>query len=358
MKIMGIQGNTYPHRHELNARGCKWAPNYDVGAYWMAWDHPDRQAVAEWADALGLTVYDDDVDDEELAPESYAEKRARKQGRAAARAAKHVEIATRLDARANGRHAALNRDWAYISQPASPGSALGRSKARDIAAMDRAHAEFKEAQDRRGRAAGLAHMATADVDQSAAFMHRRIQEAEAEIRKADRGIEKMRERGEEPNQHYLAWRAAEVEKRDHWQALLSEKTAGQETIDPAAIQIGDRVHIRRGWATVVGKGKVNVKVVFLSSHLEVSYPWAEVVEHKRRSAVEPIPLPALGDLVKVAGSPGVNFTIDSVNPNTGMCSGHWIWQHHRGFEEKVSRRFHAAQIDQAATRELAERVKA
>lgn len=298
-----ITGNTYPNRRALRAAGGRWSA--DLGGYLFGEDH--LAAAAELADQLGLIARQVEVQPEELAPPSYAERRA-------ARTARHQRNADRYDARAGSRErqeagirSELNRNPLYAdpfiaTEPIKVGHHSERrhrrDKARIEAKLDKAHTLWREAADLRGKAAAAAAAATPDAERPVDFMVRRIEELQAQLRKAERRLAgkdhdqliRARIDGREPapldpNSDWgrlcLTQRDEAAEGIAYWQALMDAR--GGVAFSRDNVKPGDIILVGRHYpkARVVRANPKTVSVVFIDAPLvgfNGKFAYAEIME--------------------------------------------------------------------------------
>lgn len=293
VSVVAVTGNTYPYRRELRHRGAVWSYDEECYLYRItATDCPKLLELETWARAQKLRVTRCEVPASALEPETYVEKRQRLQRKAAARADQHRTIAEREGAKAQARVdnvRSRTSDWAYLTQPASPNSQLGRMRERDGNTLHAAgKVLYKEVPARLEAAAGLDLIATPDEEQDVGFMQRRIEEAKIEMRRMER-----------------SW-GADVAGRDyyielqqklaHWTALLEAK--GGVTYGPHNVKAGDLVKVRGRWEGVL---RANRTTITTGSQFNLKYPYAEITEHKPNP--NPPPKPKLPPLVNRPEAP-------------------------------------------------------
>lgn len=268
-----VTGDTYPHRRELARIGGRWSR--DRAGYLFGTDQLNVVLNA-WAELDGLSYTNVEVDPSELAPQTYADKRA-------ARSERHERRAARYDARAEGRERKGNEvagqlagdpmynDYGIFTEPIKVGhhseGRHRRAKERVARKMDQAVSLSREAAELRGRAAAALAAATPDSERSAAFMMRRIEELGAELRKIERTIAGHHTTGLEavPADLSTEWGQKLAARRDeltegiaYWQALLDARGGvlhSKATIKPGDIitgqWVGGRARVERTNAKTV-----------------------------------------------------------------------------------------------------------
>lgn len=300
-------GTCYPNRRTLHGAGGRWSA--DLEGY--RFDEAHAAAAQELAEQLGLRARLMDVEPEELAPPSYAERRA-------TRTAKHARNADRYAARADSREqkeagvrAELERDprasdWQFFTEPIKGGHHSERRHRRDreriSAKLDKAHTLWREVAELRGKAAAAAGAAQADAERPAAFMVRRMEELGAELRKTERRlagtdhdqiigarIDGREPEGVDPESDWgkrlLAHAAELAEGLAYWQALLDAR--GGVSWSKATVQPGDIITKGAGAggrARVVRTNAKTVSVVFIDHPLvgwKAKVPYAEILEITR-----------------------------------------------------------------------------
>jgi hypothetical protein len=257
-------------------------------------------------------------------PETYEDRLQARAARADARVNRRRDWAgkahRRSDAAFRGAMAAV--DGIPPGQPILVGhhserrhrAALNRHDGRMRHAID----EDRLAQHHEQCAAGAertAAQARGDVTQ--AFAERRLREAEAEIRRIDRSLARrpdcltcFRPVNEdnictdgcsgpvdrvttEAIERMTAWRVRlqgsreqQVQKRDHWQRVLTD--LGGSAYSRSSINAGDRVRVRHhGWARVVRANAKTVSVAWDDGPLRGmsgKYLYTEVREHQSQTA--------------------------------------------------------------------------
>lgn len=278
-----LSGDTYPVRRALAAAGGTWSA--DLGGYLWTADH--LETAARLAAQHGLAMTNVTACDADLRAPSYAQRRTRHKERLERAAARRGEWADAALDKADGAMPPP-RDYAFITQPASPSSALGRLKERDRASLARVADHSRRADEHRAAAASAA--AAADrmerAESDPAFITRRIEEAESAIRGIDRQAAEARalRPADDAYQAHLAdRRAAETDKLAYWRERLD--TAGGVTFGPHNVRAGDAVRVRGQWARVA---RVNAKTVSVETGYSWTdkYPWAEVKDHRPADALD------------------------------------------------------------------------
>lgn len=304
MNAILITGNTYPNRRTLHGAGGRWSAVHEGYLF----DEAHAAAAEALADLLGLHARQIDAEPEDLAPPSYAERRA-------ARTAKHARNAERYESRAESREnkeagirAELERDprasdWQFFTEPIKIGHHSERRHRRDreriSGKMTKAHELWREAAELRGKAAAARGAAQADAERSAAFMVRRLEELGAELRKTERRlagtdhgqiigalIDGREPQGVDPESDWgkrlIARRDELTEGLAYWQALLDAQGGVAHSKD--TVKAGDII-IRTGGpggrARVLRANAKTVSVVFIDSHLvgwRAKVPYAEILE--------------------------------------------------------------------------------
>lgn len=292
-----ITGETYLHRRELARLGGRWSR--DMGGYLFI---PDGYTSAglEGLTALdGLRIQPVEVDPSELAPPTYADKRA-------ARSERHERNAARYEGRAEGRERKANEvagqlagdpmysDYGIMTEPIKVGhhseGRHRRAKERVSRKMGQAVQLGREAAELRGRAAAALAAAKPDSERSAAFMMRRIEGLGAELRKIERTIAGHHTSGLEavPADLSTEWGQRLAAKRDeltegvaYWEALLDGH--GGVPHSKATIKAGDTITGQwvGGRARVERTNAKTVSIILLDHPLvgwKGKVPYAEIVD--------------------------------------------------------------------------------
>ena len=306
MDAILITGNTYPNRRTLHGAGGRWSA--DLEGY--LFDGAHSAAAEELAEQLGLRARQVDVEPEELAPPSYAERRA-------ARTRRHERNADRYAARAESREDRRDEirtqldndprasDWQFFTEPIKVGHHSEHRHRRDreriSAKLDKAHTLWREAAELRGREAAARYAAQADSERPAAFMVRRLEELKAELRKTERRlagtdhsqiirseIDGCELQAVDPESDWgkrlTARRDELTEGIAYWQALLDARGGiaySRDNVKPGDIIARGAVG---GRAQVVRANAKTVSVVFLDHPLEgwkAKVPYAEILEITR-----------------------------------------------------------------------------
>lgn len=304
MNAILITGNTYPNRRALHGAGGRWSADREGYLF----DEAHAAGAEELAERMGLIATQIDATPEQLAPPSYAERRA-------ARARRHERNAERYDARAESREQKESEirtqlandprasDWQFFTEPIKVGHHSERRHRRDRerinAKQDKAHTLWREAAELRGKAAAAAAAARPDADRPAAFMVRRLEELGAELRKTERRlagtdhsqtiraqIDGTEPQGVDPESDWgkllVARRSELTEGIAYWRTLLDAR--GGVAYSRENVKAGDiitRMGGPGGKARVLRVNAKTVSVVFLDHPLvgwKAKVPYAEIAE--------------------------------------------------------------------------------
>lgn len=237
----------------------------------------------------GFSFFDDPTADLEatiptVSPLSYAEQLAAKAERAEARAERFEERSGR--AMSNSAAAFDRADQVASMIPMGQPILVGHhSEKRHRRDADRIHRAMSQgvSEQRRGeywRGRADAARRTAEGTSDPGFAQRRIEEAEAEIRRLERSRDRW---GSTPGLEIGI--AEQIQKRDHWRGVLAE--AGGELLTRETVHAGDEVNTRHGWALVVRTNQKTVTVRWTRPPLigmpDAKYPYAELKGHRTRN---------------------------------------------------------------------------
>lgn len=228
-------------------------------------------------------------------PRSFAEQQAAKAERAEARAERRDEWAEKAARASNAAHAKARQMFDAIP-PGQPLLVDHYSYKRDRNYRDRAWNTLgkavklsEKAEHHQHRAAAAEHTAeVARGNVSYGFAQRRIAEAEAGIRKCDRGLAK----DGADDAHWSTWKAEYTAKRDHWRAILETLTPPDpkaEPFRPDTIAKGDEVWsiMTRSWHEVLRVNQKSLTVRGLYPNRDgtpskYTIPYEEVREHRTK----------------------------------------------------------------------------
>lgn len=297
MNAILITGNTYPHRRELARLGGRWSA--ERGGYLFAPEF-DLSALPEGRWITAATRIE--IDPAELAPPTYADKRA-------AQADRHTRRAERLDARADSRDRTVQAigaklaanplvsDYGLATEPIKVGhhseGRHRRAKERIGQQMGAQVVAWREGAELRGRAAAEAARGMPDAERSVGFMVRRMDELTAALRRAERelvggsfhghdrsgGLTQTAPDPDSPwGRKVAAERDQAAEGLAYWQALLD--AAGGVAYSKDNVKPGMIIAVSFGQARVIRTGTKNASVVYTGGNLDgyaSKIPYANIV---------------------------------------------------------------------------------
>ena len=227
---------------------------------------------------------------------TFAEQRETSRQRAADRAHRMAGYAENATARSEAAYARAREigDRIPFGQPILVGHYSEKRHRRDLArsqaAATKALEEDRKADHWENRAEGSTRNATPDGERSLGFLQRRLEEAEAELRKMERRLAgEGYINGNKPPEGAELERVrgllAEAEEQaDHWRGIIEAR--GGVQFSRENVRKGDLVKGRRDWERVVRVNPKTVSTESLTLTMANGEPWpgklpyAEIREHR------------------------------------------------------------------------------